>query len=341
MEENIEYAAEQVDKVISLDVGLRGVIGKLYSFAREKISLPLCLNAAELLKERLESGKVVFLATGWPDRPHITHKIAESDGPPGAAVLARGLHIGFNAVPFIFAEEQLVTGISKVVQAAGFRILNPEEAIKSAFSRAPIHAAAVLSFPTDKREAEAKARELIDKYDPAAVVTIERGGMNEKGEIHTSRGDNTTEVLAKIDYLVTEASERGIVTIGIGDGGNEIGMGLIKDEIRKNIPFGAECRCGCGSGIAPETVTDTLVAAAVSNWGAYGVTACLSLLSKNINIFHNEAIEERILRESANASFIDGITGYVDPSADGLPLSVNTSVVRILREIVEKSIIKS
>lgn len=338
LEEHVGYAAEQIDMVISLDVGLRGVIGKLYSFAREKTSLPLCLNAAKILEDELETGRVVFLATGWPDRPHITSEIAESDGPPGTAVLARALHVGFNAVPIILTEEQLVSGISKVVQAAGFRILKPDEAIKSASSRAPIHGAAVIGFPKDKSAAEDKSRELIEKYDPVAVITVERGGMNDRGVIHTSRGDDTTDALAKVDYLVTEAKARGIVTIGIGDGGNEIGMGLIKEEIKRSIPYGAECRCGCGGGIAPETATDALVTAAVSNWGAYGIAACLSVLSENTEIFHNEAIEERILRESANASFIDGITGYVDPSADGLPLQVNVSIVRILREIVVKSL---
>ena len=51
------------------------------------------------------------------------------------------------------------------------------------------------------------------------------------------------------------------VTIGIGDGGNEIGMGKIPHEtIVKNIPNGDLIHC--------RVPTDHLIVAGVSNWGA-------------------------------------------------------------------------
>jgi len=91
--------------------------------------------------------------------------------------------------------------------------------------------------------------------------------MNEKGCIHSVRGEETTEHVAKIDLIIREARRAGILTIGIGDGGNEIGMGNIREEIQKGIPFGNRCNCPCGEGIAPATETDFLVTATVSNWG--------------------------------------------------------------------------
>lgn len=337
-QEYLRAIGERIDQLVSLDVPSRNVVGTLYALARQKKGEPLCLAAALLLAQRVKAGDAVFLATGWPDRPHITPEIAETDGPPGAAALARALHRGLGAIPFVFIEDNLVGGMARVMQAAGFRVLAPEEALACSTSHAPIHGAAVLGFPTDVDQAKARARELIDKFAPSAVVTIEKGGMNTKGRIHTSRGAETTGPMAKVDYLVLEAKGRGIATIGIGDGGNEIGMGVIEEEIKQHIPYGAQCKCGCGGGIAPSTVTDVLVAAAVSNWGAYGVAACLAAILQRPEVFHGPEIEARLLEEAARASFIDGITGYVEPSADGLQMPVHQAYVTLLAEIIKQAL---
>ena len=338
--DNLLRIGERVDQLMTLDVPSRNVIHILFPYARRKFPKPLALAAAELLAQRVRSRDVVFIATGWPDRPQITPAIAETDGPPGAAALARALHRGLGAVPFLFIEESLVPAMSRVTEAAGLRVLSPQEAIQAASSTAPIHAAAVLGFPPEVAAAKEKAPELLAMYGPAAVIAIEKGGMNEQGKIHTSRGADTTEHMAKIDYLMLEATRRGIATIGIGDGGNEIGMGVIREGIRESIPFGDRCLCGCGGGIAPATITDALVTAAISNWGAYGVAACLAAVLGRIDVFHTAEIEESILRAAAAASLIDGITGYVEPSADGLPLTVHQAFVTVLRELVRQGLKK-
>ncbi len=339
-EEYIRATGERIDRLISLDVTARGVIHILYPLARGKSKEPLCLAAARLLQERVHQNEVVFLATGWPDRPHITPTIAETDGPVGAAALARALHHGLGAVSVILVEDQIIEGMSRVTQAAGFRVLSPEQAIAAASSRSLIRGAAVIGFPTDAMEAERNARELIEQYKPAAIIVIEKGGMNEKGKIHTSRGDETTADMAKVDYLVLEARKRNIATIGIGDGGNELGMGVIQEEIKKSpIPWAAECRCGCGGGTAPATPTDVLIAATISNWGAYGIAACLAALLQRPEILHDAKVEEAILQAAADASFIDGATGYVmPPGADSLASPVHQAFITLLGEIVRQSL---
>lgn len=334
----LKAVGERIDQLISLDVASRNAISILYPLAREKQNKPLCMMAALMLTECIKPGDVVFITTGWPDRPHISAEIGESDGPPGAAALARALHRGLGAIPFIFIEEQFVTGMAEVLKAAGFKVLPPEQAIKCHKSHAPIHGAAVLPFPTDMKIAEKRANELISNYLPSAVISIEKGGMNEYGKIHTSRGADTTETMAKSDYLMIEAKAKNIVTIGIGDGGNEIGMGVIKEDIKKNIKYGDKCLCGCGGGIAPSTITDVLVAAAISNWGAYGIAACLAAILRNIDVLHGPEVEERILKATSNASFIDGITGYVEPSADGLDYTVHKAFIVLLNEIVKRAV---
>ncbi len=337
-EEFIEIVGERVDSLVNLDVASRNSIGILYPLARKKSKRPLCLSAASLLQERANYRDVVFIATGFPNRPHISHTVFESDGPPGAAALARALHIGCGATPIILTEEGAVEGMSRVMQSAGFMILPPEEAIATVGHFAIIHGASVLGFPSDDAAAKERAKELISKYKPAGIVVIEKAGMNEKGVPHGSRGDYN-DAIAKIDYLVLEAIEKNIVTIGIGDGGNELGMGIIQEELKKSsIPNMAKCQCGCGGGGAPATRTDALITAAISNWGAYGIAACLAFLLQRPEVFHNTMMEERILEATANANLMDGGTGYCLPGADRLSSDVHQAVVTLLGQIVLQGI---
>ena len=337
--EFIETVGERIDSLVNLDVPSRNATSILYPLAREKSQGPLCLSAASVLQKTIHPQDVVFIATGFTERPDITPEIGETDGPPGAAALARALHRGLGAVPIILVEEQFVGGMSCVMQAAGFRVLSPDEAMAATRSFASIHVAAVTSFPTDIKEAKKRARELIKEYKPASIVVIEKSGMNDKGVIHGSFGTRN-DAIAKIDYLVLEATKENIVTIGIGDGGNEVGMGLIQEGLKQSsIPFIAKCKCGCGGGIACTTSTDILVTAAVSNWGAYGVAACLAALLDMADVFHSAVVEETMLQAAAYASFIDSETGYVmPPGVDGLASPVHQALVTLLSEIVTQGL---
>jgi len=333
---NNKLLEEQIDRIMTLDLSFRGVIDVLYAAARQKAGEPLAMKAARKLTEHVKPSSAVFIATGWPDRPHISPAIAETDGPPGAALLGRALHRGIKAVPFFLIEEGLVSPMQTVAQSAGFRMLSPDEALAAAQSPSALHASTVLAFPTDSEQAKTEAISLLEQYKPSAIITIEKGGMNEKGIIHTSRGHDTTEHMAKADFLVAEAKRRGLLTIGIGDGGNEIGMGNIREVIRKHLPFGDRCLCPCGSGIAPVNEVDVLVAATVSNWGAYGIAACLAILFKDPTVFHDASVEHWVLEHASNVGFIDGISGFVEPGADGLLAEVHGHIVSLLRHVVQK-----
>ncbi|MGQ9648418.1 MAG: DUF4392 domain-containing protein [Thermodesulfobacteriota bacterium] len=328
--------AEQIDRLITLDLPFRGVIDTLYSAAREKAGEPLAMKAAQKLIEYVRPQSVIFIATGWPDRPHISPAIAETDGPPGAALLGRALHRGLKAIPFFLIEEILVSPMQTVAQSAGFRILSADEAIAAAQSPSALHASTVIGFPADSELAKVEATTLLERYKPCAVIAIEKGGMNEKGIVHTSRGHDTTEHMAKIDFLIDQARERKVLTVGIGDGGNEVGMGNIRNVIRQRLPFGSVCCCPCGSGIAPVTEVDVLVAATVSNWGAYGVSAALAILLKDPTIFHDANIERWVLGHASDAGLIDGISGFIEPGADGLSYETHCQLVALLEGIVRR-----
>ncbi len=332
-------AGQSIDELVNLDVTGRKAIQILYPLAREKSKEPLCLAAARLLQERVHRGDAFFIVTGFPNRPWITPFVAETDGPPGAAAIARAVLLGLGGVPIVIVEDWLVEKMSHVLTAAGLSVLSPEEAHSAVASVGRLCACAVIGFPIDVKEAKKRASALLDKYKPAAIVAVEKAGMNAAGELHDARGDNSTPYHAKADHLFLEARKRKIATIGIGDGGNEIGMGVIKEGLRKSsIPFMEKCNCPCGRGIAPTTVTDVLVTAVVSNLGAYGVAACLALLLKRPDVFHNAAVEESILQGTVHASLIDSRTGLTNGSADGLSITVNKALITLLGEIVRHNI---
>lgn len=327
-------AGEMIDRLITIDFPERGVIDLLYPAARAHLGAPLTSTAAQQLSDNVRPGQVVIITTGWLDRPHISRQIAETDGPPGAAVLARALHLGLGAVPVLLVEAEIVQAVSAAVQAAGLRCTTVAEAIAATTSTSRLHAAAVLAFPTDSELAAAAAREMLAAYDIGAFVAIEKGGRNSRGEIHTSRGDETTAVLAKTDVFVDLCRELGIPTIGVGDGGNEIGMGTIAEALHNKLRFADECRCGCGGGVVPDQRTDVLIAATVSNWGGYGIAAALAVLLGRPELLHTPEMEEDILRACARAGLIDGVSGLVGPTADGLSLAVHRSIVTLLHGVV-------
>jgi hypothetical protein len=329
---------DAIDRLVSIDFPRRGVIPLIFQAAREEAGRPLSLRAAELLRDAIVPGSVAAIATGWLDRPHVSRRIAETDGPPGAAVIARALHVGLGAVPFIFVEAEIVEAMIRVVQAAGLRCVAPEEALQARGGSGALHAAAVIAMPADRDAAVAQAEDMLARFDIRAFVAVEKGGENRKGRIRTSRGADTTEALAKADALLDACRARGIASVGIGNGGNEIGMGLVHERLAGKLRNSIGPDGTSDDGVLPAGRTDALIAATVSNWGAYGLAAALAILVDKPDVLHSVAMEEDILRACAAAGFIDGVSGYVGPSADGLPLHVHQALMRCLRIFVGEGI---
>ncbi len=129
-----------------------------------------------------------------------------------------------------------------------------------------------------------------------------------------------SEFTAKIDYLF-DGSRR---TVGIGDGGNEIGMGNLAEVIQQ-IKI-----------LTPEPSVarvDKLIIASVSNWGAYGLVAALSLLV-NENLLPETQWEKDFIRELVRRGAVDGTDGENKPTVDGFDLEENARTLAKLHEYV-------
>lgn len=166
----------------------------------------------------------------------------------------------------------------------------------------------------------------IENY--SLLISVETPGRAKDGNYY-SMSALKIEV-SPFDELFLKARELGIPTIGIGDGGNEIGMGNIRDLVCKHIKFGEK--------IGSVVKVDSLIISAVSNWGAYGLIAQASIeLGKNMIKNWSEE-EEKVLKALVSSGVIDGVTKKPELSVDGIPLEVHKSFLTLLNSIVENKI---
>jgi hypothetical protein len=224
--------------------------------------------------------------------------------------------------------------LAKTAVGGGFLVFSEQE-IQRAWSKVP-SAALVQGFPTDHLEAKRLSEKLINEYRPSALIAIEARGPNEDGIYHIVNGTDITAYEAKMGTLFLEAKRRNILTIGIIDGcGIEIGFGTISATVEKDYPRYAKCECGCKSGMHDSTHVDIVLPAAVSNWGANGIAACLAALLEKKDILHNALTETRMIRICANAGAMDGTTGRAELGVDGLQEGIHAAIVEMLGEIVQ------
>jgi hypothetical protein len=261
----------------------------------------------------------------------------ETDGPAGAAILARALRLGLGAIPVIVVDIPAGDATETVMRAAGFVTTTPEnlQRYKQRFAEARernLMATAVFELPPEDQGSLEKAQSIIDAFEPKAVIAVEKASKNEEGHYHSSAGMNTSAVKGRADYLFQIAERQGILTIGIGDGGNEIGYGVIQDAVKRFKPYGDKCRCPCGGGIAAATGADVLITADVSNWGAYGLAAVLLLLLEKPALIHDDDLELEVLQATGRSGLIH-MGSEVAPSVDSFPCSTNRNIAALIRDI--------
>lgn len=323
---------EVVDRLISVQYFMSGggsaltkkpVTGVLYEAARQKAGAPLSYLAARALAENVKRGDTVFITTGLVAPPFM---LPEGDGPIAAATLARAVDVGLGATPVVVCEAVAVKAMEALCQAAGLMPTAPELALGTP------RKVVILPFPLDEELARGEAMRLLDQFQPKALVAIEKLSKNTKGVYHNGFGIDVSSVQAKVDHLFDLARERGIPTIGVGDGGNEIGTACIADTVRLVVPTGGECGCPCGSGIAAATDTDYCVFGSKSNYGGFAIEACLAAGLERPEILHSEVVGRRVYEAGATVGLVDPFTGSAF-GWDEFPAekNVNELVVNLIR----------
>jgi hypothetical protein len=131
---------------------------------------------------------------------------------------------------------------------------------------------------------------------------------------HTMRGRDITDLMSPAHRLFEWAHQQAhVTTIGIGDGGNEIGMGKIAwDIIDRNITGGGLVAC--------RVPTKRLIVCGISNWGAYALAVGVWKLRGHAlhPLLADPENERKILRVMVeHGPLVDGVTGKAVLSVDG------------------------
>lgn len=233
---------------------------------------------------------------------------------PGTVLIATGFYVPAGAATETDGPLGAVA-LGNVIAALGSRVLYITDAYSSPLLRGLLgRRGEVLEFPiTDHQTSWQHAAEILRSLRPTLAIAIERCGLTEEGVYRNMRGADVTAYHAKVDYLFTEHDR----SLGIGDGGNEIGMGGLAAAIPM-VMSGTDQPC--------TTRTTHLAIASVSNWGAWGIIAAISRLRRE-NLLPSVREAHDLLLEAVELGAVDGTTGKQTATVDGFPIEENDRVL--------------
>jgi hypothetical protein len=330
-----EIIGEYIDRICSTELRPignlpRGVAHRLYDAVRGKGGKPLTFAMATAILDAVGEGDRVVIAAGAGGAPTLPN--GEIDGLPGTAVIARALALGRGADVHVLVEERFQGPVRAVLRAAELNVHDggPHRLADSVV---------VHTSPVDDEEGEAFSHRILDELEPSLVLAIEKLAPNKNGVIHGSTGIFWHDVHFNPQFIIDEASRRGVLTCGIGDAGNEAGFGSIP-EVGEIMPEGAACRCPCGGGMAAAVRTDHLLCAAISDWGGYGLVGVLCYLMRRPDLLADADVVERILRAAVASGVVCGWYARPVLCDDGVPLDAQRAAATLISTAVKQALLE-
>lgn len=237
----------ELENIIGEDPGDRGIAAL---FVQDEL-LRCCLSLSHCSSVAITTGFPALYQYSPPD---------ETDGPPGAVAMASMLQALGKQVTLVTDKRALQMYRDIVKEAVRTGVLETAVPLVTFEGSCPESAVHFLCQDGDLNK---------PRYDH--LVAIERSGRAADGNHYNMRGVNVKSLVDPIDDLfVAAANIPGISTTGIGDGGNELGMGKVKDIVKAKMPKGELIAC--------DVAADFAITAGVSNWGGYAVACGLYLL---------------------------------------------------------------
>lgn len=192
----------------------------------------------------------------------------ETDGPPGALAIAKALKYMGKKVAIISEERN-----RSIVESCIDSMLAKNDLISE------------VKFKSCEEVIANKGQ----GFD--CLVAIERMGPAEDGCHYTMKGVDLTDQLELIDQVF--AQNESIVTIAIGDRGNELGLGRIQDKAKAIL---GHKTCTLAS--------DYVIMTGVSNWGGHSIAVGLYLLATCP--VHSRYLNHGVNRQSTPDWKLDG-----------------------------------
>ena len=226
---------------------------------------------------------------------------AETDGPAAAALLARAF-----------------TG-------AGVTCRLVTDTICADAARVGLERAGAAGVPVDAVAPGQSPAAVTDLWRHAGithVLAIERCGPAADGRVCNMRGVAINAHTAALEQVFVAGPWQ---TIGIGDGGNELGMGRMpRSLVQEHIAHGAHIGC--------TVPADHLITAGVSHWGGYALAAALAVLrsdwAASMLAVLDPALDRAVLEAMVwDGPAVDGVTRRQEATIDGLVLSEHHSLL--------------
>ena len=237
--ENAAQSLSKLEQAVLEDPGRRGVAH--------------LFQKSDLLKAvlALSHANRVAITTGFPC--HVDYEVKEeTDGLPGALSICQAL----------LALGKEVTLISDSGNQALF-----ESCVAHMVSIGALKSPVPVIPCTEAKELLGANSNRFDCF-----LAIERSGRAADGTYRTMKARDVSKYLDPVDNLFMDVQSNPRVTaICIGDGGNELGMGKVVDQVKQHITLGETIAC-----VVP---SDFVIAAGVSNWGGYAVSLGLYVVS--------------------------------------------------------------
>ena len=293
-ERHPDSVVDDIERLIQVDVGRN--VTALFEAARGGLAGGARALAAAEARVGFITG--FYVPLGSPPA-------AETDGPVGTALLAKGL-----------------------VEVGIACRLATDELCRNACVAA-LAGAGATSVPVDIGDIAT----MIATWRRAGIthaISIERCGRSADGAPRNMRGLDISSFTAPLDDLFIAGPWE---TIAVGDGGNEIGMGsLPRGLIGQHVDHGETIAC--------TTPARHLIVAGVSNWGAYGLLGALAALRPDwrerllacLDEEHDKAVLEATVN---NGPAVDGVSRLRAMTVDNLELAVHHNKLREIRALVE------
>lgn len=309
----MEIACDNIDRMMNVEMrrpGLpRGNKWAMYSIARNAAPAPLVLETARMFDRPPAR---VLIVSGAAVPKHMP--LGENDGPIGSVVLAKSLSAIGHSVA-ILTDPACAGPFEGLIRYLDISV-------------------EVFQIGLEDRPMQERMVEENDLF-----IAIERLGGNVNGNLYGVNGNPRGGMRANLDHLFRTARAQGKPTMAIGDGGNEIGFGKIRDRLEREMPeYAYKDVTPCGGGIYSALETDTLLVANSSNIGAYGVTAALALLRRDPSLCHTPELDYALAHVGAGLGLVDGVNGELRPWCDGIPPEANAAVVQVMLNIVERTL---
>ncbi len=242
---------------------------------------------------------------------------------PGDVIIVTGFYVVMSGTPETDGPSGAIA-IGEALKALGRTVTYVSDSYTTPVLRKFGNGSPVIEFPIDDVVASKKqAKAILGEVKPSLLISIERCGRTREDTYLNMRYVDISPHTARLDYLFDSA----VPSVGIGDGGNEIGMGNLADMIPQvdSLPD-----------YPAVNQVDRLIIASVSNWGGYGLVASMSLIAGK-NLLPTVEAETALLHGMIESGVVDGTTGDAVPTVDNFSAEENGELLARLHRAVTTS----